>query len=405
MGGRNEKTFPPIRNTERSVGRPVSRLALIIPFLTLLMAPCALNAQQITLGGVGTRTRPLPSRTANGPRPAAAQGNANVMFNFGTVNALGINPNTGGANVTLSVEVLSTGNPATSGALYFFTQTLTVTLNGSNDRFQIRGFINSPFSNGQALILENCPTNNVCNSVATASTNYSPYSLNSASPSIVEPTFTGNQNVTVGFGLFVPDNDGANAFTGSDGVTLTLNLFDVTTNQNSGNPLLVAFSVPNIENALQFSLGGSSLIQPNGTNFTLNFGNVNGLGIGPQAGLTALTPTANGAVYVLSYNVSTVFSDFRSLTSTITVKLTSNFAHNTLLTLESAPATNPNTGGCPATPASYAPITGVATTITSTAADRSQTFHCLGLLVSRDNVPAVFLGTDNASLTYTMTVP
>jgi len=400
MGGRNEEKFPPIRNTRRSVERLVFRPAFIIPILVLLMSPALLHAQ-LKLHGIGKATQPL--RAGNGPRPEAAQGGAFQNNNFGVVNALGIGVGSGAsipATSTLRVELLSTGNPGTSGALYFFTETLSVTV-PDNDQFQVRGFVNSNFSNNRALILENCPSNNTCGTVATASANYSPYSLSAAAQSVIEPTFTGNQNVVVGFGLMVPDNGGA--VVGGDGSTLTITLFDVNLQQTVGSTT-ITFSVSSLQDAVQLSLGGSTLIQTNGASNTLNFGAVNGLGIGPEAGLTVLTPTmANGAVYVVSYSINPVFSNFvATATATITMRLSTPFTHN-ILTLEDAAATNPNTGGCPATPASYSPITASATTIISGAADRSQNFRCLGLLVSRDNVPTVFLGTDNATITYTMT--
>jgi len=91
------------------------------------------------------------------------------------------------------------------------------------------------------------------------------------------------------------------------------------------------------------------------------FGNVNGLGVGPGAGLTTVA-AAGGVIYSTPYLLNPAYGDFTSTTA--------------------------------ATP----------TVITTTAADRSSITRYLGLFVGL-NTAAPFIGTDSATLTYTMTVP
>ena len=127
----------------------------------------------------------------------------------------------------------------------------------------------------------------------------------------------------------------------------------------------------------------------------MNFGNVNGLGFGPGAGLT-VSSASGGVVYSTPYLLQPAFTDFRSTTATISVLATTPFAHSQVLELRDSSS-------------SAGPFTTIssttATQITNAAANRSTITRFLGLFVSNQNGANAFTGSDAATLTFTMTVP
>jgi hypothetical protein len=223
-------------------------------------------------------------------------------------------------------------------------------------------------------------------------------SISAAAPTDVVPApGVGNTTVTVGIGIFVPDNDGANAFTGNDTVAFTLTLTDLTNNKVQ-QTATVFFNTPpeTVQDAVRLTLGtatGGLTISP-ASDYSANYGNVNGLGIGPGAGLTT-TSVAGGTVYVTPYLLNPVFTDFSSTTATIKVALTTNFAHPAILQLDDSSASS----------GPFTQITPAALQITNTAGDRSSITRYLGLFVSNANGAGAFTGSDTATLTFTMTVP
>lgn len=79
-----------------------------------------------------------------------------------------------------------------------------------------------------------------------------------------------------------------------------------------------------VETALQLNIstgsGGATVIGSNATGlFTVNFGNVNGLGLGtPTAGVT-VTADATGALYKTPINLTPVYSGFNGELADVTV--------------------------------------------------------------------------------------
>ena len=69
----------------------------------------------------------------------------------------------------------------------------------------------------------------------------------------------------------------------------------------------------------------------------MNFGNVNGLGIGPGAGLTTVA-AAGGVIYGTPYLLNPAFTDFASTTGTLSVYASSVFAHPAVLHLDDSAA-------------------------------------------------------------------
>jgi hypothetical protein len=209
-----------------------------------------------------------------------------------------------------------------------------------------------------------------------------------------------NQTVTAGLAIFVPDNNGAASFTGVDTARITLTAKDTTNNKNFATAE-IRLDTPvgeTIQDAVRLTLAsatGGLTITP-GTDYSMDFGRVNGLGFGPGAGVTTVA-AAGGVVYSTPYLLQPAFSAFRSTTATIKT-FSTTFAHPTILILrDAAAAAGPyNNIGTTA---------GTATQITSTAANRSSITRFLGLFVSNTNGVTAFQGSDSATLTFTMTVP
>jgi len=370
-----------------------SKATLIIPVLILLIAERKLDAQIVLrpLGGmVATSSQPpavsrKPAGKAARSAAAAPTPAATATFSLGTMNALGLGTPASGITVTA----------LSNGALYFFTIQVTVSGLPNADKASITGYVSANFTHPAAEVVENCPSSNNCNLAAS----YSAYSLSAASPSTVVPPpgIANNAPATIGFGIFVPDNDGANAFTGNDAATVTLNATDTTTGLSAGSAT-VLLSPETVQDAVQLTLSAApgGLTVTSASDYSMNFGNVNGLGISPGAGLTT-TAAAGGTIYSTPYLLNPAYGDFTSTTGTLKVYVSTNFAHPTVLIMEDAAA-----AGGP-----YNAIStnaGAQTVITTTAADRAAITRYLGLFVSQNNT-APFLGADSATLTYTLTVP
>ena len=306
---------------------------------------------------------------------------------FGTMNALGIGtPSTG-------VTVI----PLTNGALYLTHYQITISGLPNPHRGAVTAFVNSNFTHPAALIMQSCPSSSACNT----SGSFSAISLLAAAPTtVVAAPGISNQTVTAGLAIFVPDNNGAASFTGVDTARITLTAKDTTNNKNFATAE-IRLDTPvgeTIQDAVRLTLAsatGGLTITP-GTDYSMDFGRVNGLGFGPGAGVTTVA-AAGGVVYSTPYLLQPAFSAFRSTTATIKT-FSTTFAHPTILILrDAAAAAGPyNNIGTTA---------GTATQITSTAANRSSITRFLGLFVSNTNGATAFQGSDSATLTFTMTVP
>jgi hypothetical protein len=307
---------------------------------------------------------------------------------FGTMNALGIGTPSAGVTVI----------PLNNGALYFTHYQITVTGLPNPHLAAVTAFVNSNFTHTAALIMESCPSSSSCN----AAGNFSAISLLSAAPTtVVAAPGINDQTVTAGLAIFVPDNNGASAFTGIDAARITLTATD-TTNNKSFATAEIRLDTPvgeTVETAVRLTLAtaaGGLTVTP-GSDFSMNFGNVNGLGFGPGAGLTTVA-AAGGVVYSTPYVLQPAFTGFTSTTGTIRTFVSTTFAHPTILILRDAAA-----GAGPYN--NIGTTAGTATQITNTAASRSSITRFLGLFVSNTNGATSFRGSDSATLTFTMTVP
>jgi hypothetical protein len=210
----------------------------------------------------------------------------------------------------------------------------------------------------------------------------------------------GNTSVNAGLGIFLPDNNGASAYTGNDTATLTFTLKDASSG-TTYDTQTVYLQIPQetVQDAVQLTLGsapGGATIAT-AADFSLNFGNVNALGIGPGAGLTT-NSVAGGMMYHTPYLIQPAFSGMSSTTATVKVYVSTNFAHPALLTLNDATST-----GGPYSAISTA--AGAPTQITASAVNRSSITRYLGLFVSNINGAGAYTGSDSATLTFTLTVP
>jgi hypothetical protein len=318
----------------------------------------------------------------------AAGGGGTLSGQFGTMNALGIGTPSAGVTVI----------PLSNGALYLTHYQITISGLPNPHQGAVTAFVNSNFTHPAALIMQSCPSSSTCN----ASGNFSAISLNAGAPTtVIAAPGISNQTVTVGLAIFVPDNNGASSFTGVDAARITLTATDTTNNKNFATAE-IRLDTPvgeTVQNAVRLTLGtatGGLTITP-GADFSMNFGNVNGLGFGPGAGLTTVA-AAGGVVYSTPYVLQPSFSAFRSTTATIKTFVSTTFAHPTILILRDAAAS--------AGPFNNIGTTaGTATQITNAAADRSSITRFLGLFVSNTNGATAFRGSDSATLTFTMTVP
>jgi hypothetical protein len=312
---------------------------------------------------------------------------SNYLNTFGTMNALALGTPQSGLTAT------ALGN----GAIYFTPFQVQFSGLVGTQRASLTAYVSTNFAHSLALVIQNCPSTLTC----TASTGFSTMSTIPGAPSTVVASL-GNTTVIGGIGIFLPDNNGATAFSGVDnGAIVTYVMRDVANNSVLQTATWSFNAAPSttLQTAVELTLatasGGLTVTPAN--DYSMNFGNVNGLGFGPAAGLTAVA-AAGGVVYSTPYLLTPVFVDFKSTTATIKVFASKNFAHPTALQADDAAArTGPFTA--------IGLTAGTATQITATAPDRSPITRFLGLFVSNVNGATSFRGGDNATLTFTMTVP
>jgi len=304
---------------------------------------------------------------------------------FGNVNGLGIGVPTAG------LTVITTG--VSGGVLYSTPYELIISGLPLGDKATVTVYVNPNFAKSTLLVAESCYPSAGCTNGGA----FTPISTNSATPTGIITTAVGNGTYIANLGLFVSNKDGAGVSPGSDAVTPVWVAKDTTTQQTATAPLIAITA--NLQTAVQFTLAtaaGGLTISP-ASDFAANFGNVNGLGINPPAGLT-IVGAAGGVIYSTPYLLQPSFSTFSSTTSSIEVYVSSDFVHPAILHLDDAAVS-----GGPYNAISKLP--GTPTSITTTATNGSNVTRYLGLFVSGANGAGTFTGADNATLTFTMTVP
>ena len=363
-------------NSRRGLLR--SWLAFVVfSLISLLESPTALAADKVNLG---TDPAGITLTTI---------GN-NYTASFGTMNALGVG--TPATNVN-TIQL-------TTGTIYYTYYDVIMQKVTGGDAAYVTAYVSANFGNTSAMVLESCPYPSSCN----ASGNYTAMSTNSGAPTNIVPSpgLVQGKTAKIGLAIYLPDNDGASAYTGSllSNVTITYTAINFNTGTTIGT-FTLSLTLNTVQDAVQLTLGQATggLLPVPGSDYSMNFGNVNGLGISPGAGLTTSTPNGGGGIiYSTPYLIQPAFSDWMNTTATIKICVSKTFTHSTILIPQDSV-----TGAA----GSFSAITTTCngSTITASAADRSPITRYLGLFVSNINGGSAFTGGDTATITYTMTVP
>ena len=354
-------------------------LFLVWLFVGFVLVSSETQAQTIALTTSGAGI------TFSGPSPTLPI--PTYHAGFGNVNGLGIGTPTGLTKL------------AVAGGEFYYTP-YTIVLSGANNGHPaiVQAYISSAFSNPSSVIqLMSCAYPGSCNALAS----YSALPNGQGSEITVLPQQTTNGNYTAYLGLLVKNVNGA--ITSPDTATV---VFDVYDNQHAFvSHIQLQLDTPNttIQKAVQLQLAtapsGLTISAGGATDYAANFGNVNGLGIGPGAGLTVVSGQApGGSIYSTPYLIQPAFSGFSSVNSTkITVYVSTDFVHPTILTLYDS---HSQLNGYNA----ISKNSGSPTQITGSASNGTAITEYLGLFVSNVNGPTSFRGADKATLTYTITV-
>ena len=344
------------------------------------------------------------------PIPCAAQ-SATLQTNASGVTIAGATPYRAGfGNVNgLGIGTPSIGNPsggltviATTGGVLYYTP-YTIVLSGANNGHhgEVRAYVSTNFTTSSSVIqLRSCSVSGAC----TVETSYSTLPTSAAGEIVVLGSTPNNANYTAYLGLFVANTNGF-AITSSDSATVTIHVYDASHNNLQQTlQLTLANPAETVQTALKMTLASSTglTFTPTGStpDFTARFGNVNGLGINPAAGLTIVNgQVANGALYTSPYLIQPTFSGFTATSgTTISTYVSTDFVHSAILKLYDSGSSG----------SGYSAISnnsGSPTQITNSVASGSSITRYLGLFVANTNAPGIVTGSaETATLTYTMTV-
>jgi hypothetical protein len=318
--------------------------------------------------------------TVGGTKPSYTTG-------FGLINGLGLG--TPGANQTILT-------PSGGGGVVYTSPYDVVVSGASNpNRVSVRAYVSTNFVHSSILKVYSCVSS------CTSGANFTAMSTNSGSQTdvIASPGVASSQTVTRYLAVFAGNQNGASAFTGTDSATITLNVY----RDNNGSLLhtyTLALNTPNenMQTALRLTLAtavGGAPISP-ASDYSLAFGNVNGLGINPGSGLTAAS-ASGGKIYSTPYLLQPSFSSFSSTTATLKTYVSTDFVHPSQLELRDS------TSG--STFSAISKASGSQTTLTSSASSGTAVTRYLGLFVANTNSAGIYTGSDNATVTFTLVVP
>jgi hypothetical protein len=158
----------------------------------------------------------------------------------------------------------------------------------------------------------------------------------------------------------------------------------------------LAISV-NVQSAVELTLatgatGPTPCTINTASDYSMSFGNVNGLGVGTPTCGAVTSVTASDATYATSYRLTPRFSGQTSTTASVVLTAPA-FAHPTVLTLKEGATT----GGLTAVPSTPGPAQ-------ITALNSGATVERY-LAVTVSNAPSGYAGADSTTVTFTMTVP
>jgi hypothetical protein len=301
---------------------------------------------------------------------------------FGSVNGFGLG--TPGSGQT----VMST----TGGVMYTSPYDIVVSGASGSNKAVVKAYMSTNFLHPAILQAYTCRSG--CTNV----NNYTAISTNVASPTdVISAPGVNNGNTTRHLGIFVSNQNGAGAYTGTDSATLTLSVYN---NADSSLKQTHTFALinENVQTALQMTVATapSGRAISAGSDFSISYVNVNGLGLGPSPNLT-VTGVSGGKLYSTPYLLQPSFAGFSSTTGTLQAYVSTDFVHPSQLELRDSSSGS----GFSA----ISKTSGSQTTLTSSAASASTVTRYLGLFVSDANGASVYTGTDNATVTFTLVVP
>ena len=351
----------------RGAVRLLGQVALLLAFGVTSAQAQQSSTLQTAAGGA----------TVSGSNPSWTSG-------FGNVNGLGLGtPGTG-------ISVLTAG--LTGGVLYTTPLNVVVVANGGTAA-TIRAYVSGNFSHPSALDLRLCYPAASCTTAA----GFASLSTVAGSPSLLVQN-VGSGTYTAALGLYVGATNGSGAFAGIDSATISVLTYQANNGQlRDTDTLTLSSPSTNLQTALHLlleSAGGAPV--SSGSSPAVSFGTVNGLGIGPAAGLTVAT-SSDGALYRTPYAVTTTFSGFASTTATLRAHVGTDFAHPAVLELRDS---SDNTTFAALSKSSVAP-----TTLSAVVASGGAVTRHLGLFVSGINGAGAFSGADSAVVTFTVVVP
>ena len=185
------------------------------------------------------------------------------------------------------------------------------------------------------------------------------------------------------------------------------------TNTNTVSPSLQVSA--NVQKAVQLTLSTGTVaaahcaVAPGaGTDYSMNFGTVDGLGInaGNCNKFSPTTPGVTNAVYWSDYSLTPVFSSQSVTTNTITAQVTTTFGgvangtSNLIIVRDSA-----NSATLPASAASFSNMgSASADTIATNATNGTAITRYIGIAVTPANGASVLTGNQSATVTFTLTV-
>jgi hypothetical protein len=346
------------------------RLTVGAGILLLCLLPSPGRCDLVTLfqsGGVAITT------VQSNQRYSAAFGNAN-----------GLAAGTPAAGVT----AMTSG--VTGGALYGSPLAANVRQIQSSNRANVYVRVSTGFAFSNLTAMA-CPSGAACGSGGGA---YG--AIPATTPGYqVASSVPNNGSATFWLGIRVADTNGASASRGASSVVLVFRSVDTTDGSYDECQLTVSTTVQSAVRLRLTSGGGLAFNSGSATDFAVNFGGVNGLGLSPASGLSTAA-VAGGHLYSTPYVIQPQYSSQTVTTSTVRFYVNSNFVHPAVLQLRDSATSAP--AGFSALP------TTAAGAISLAASNGTPITRYLGLFVSGDNGAAAYSGADSANIVYTLTV-
>ncbi|HEY6972440.1 MAG TPA: hypothetical protein VJA94_24740 [Candidatus Angelobacter sp.] len=185
------------------------------------------------------------------------------------------------------------------------------------------------------------------------------------------------------------------------------------TNASTVSPTLQVSA--NVQKAVQLTLSTGTVAAAHcavaagsGTDYSMNFGTVDGLGInaGNCNKFSPTTPGSTNAVYWSDYQLTPVFSSQSVSTNTITAQVTTTFGgvangtSNLIIVRDTL-----NSSTLPVSAASFSNMgSASADTIATNAANGTAITRYIGIAVTPANGASVLTGNQSATVTFTLTV-